>query len=130
MDQEDAIWNRALGFGGDKGTGEGDLALENLLKLHGLAMSGGLLSALEMLSNAEVDAAIDGYRWMDLGYAADSVRMVRGEISSGALDDDVRAEALELDADQAYYAAVPKDDTLQAAFRAKLAERPGSFDEI
>jgi len=53
--------------------------------------------------------------------------MVRREIRPGALDDDERAEALELRADDEYAEVVPADQTLVDAFEIRMAEEPGAF---
>lgn len=125
--EEDAIWNRALGFGGDRGSGEGDAALQDMLELHGRIMNGGLLDAVETGTPEGVGAAIAGYRWMGLHEAADAVAMVRDEVANCALDDDEAAEALESRANDAYETAIPDDATLDRAFRAKLRDTPSAF---
>jgi hypothetical protein len=126
VDRADDIWNRAA-LGGGGGTRAGDLALSAVLKLHGLAMSGGLVDAIERLTPAEADAAEAGYRWLGLGPAADVVASVRREVDAGALDDDERAEALELRADEEYGHVIPADDTLESALRTRLAAEPDAF---
>lgn len=125
---EDAIWNRALGFGGEHGNGEGDVALQNVLGFHSRIMNGGLLFALETDTPKSVVAAIAGYRWMGLSSAADAVVLVRDEVAAGALEDDASAEALEFKANDSYDAVVSDDSTIQAAFRTKLRESPSAFE--
>ena len=127
MDHADEIWNRAALGGGGVDARSGDRALSAVLALHGLAMSGGLMDAIERVTSEEADAAEAGFRWLGLGAAADVVASVRGDIAAGALDDDERAEALELRADEEYERAVPDDDTLVSAFRTRLAEEPDTF---
>jgi uncharacterized protein YpuA (DUF1002 family) len=85
----------------------GDAALAAALSLHNLAMSGGLVDAIERLGRAELDAAESGYRWLGLDTAAQVVEMVKYKIDDGALDDGERAESLELRANEEYARAIP-----------------------
>jgi hypothetical protein len=123
----DEIWNRAAMSDAVPHPRPGDVALSSVLSLHSLAMSGGLLDAVERLGPDALDAAESGYRWLRLGPAADVVAMVRREIEDGALDDDYRAEALELGADDEYGRVIPTDQVLVDAFESRLAEEPDSF---
>ncbi len=124
MDLADDIWNRAA-LGG--GTRAGDLALSSVLRLHGLAMSGGLLDAIERLTPAEAESGRGG-----LSVAGAGTGGGRGGIGAprgrgGALDDDERAEALELRTDEEYGHVITSDDTLESAFRTRLAAEPDAF---
>jgi hypothetical protein len=87
-------------------------------------MNGGLLDAVDRLSESELDAAEEGFRWLDLDAAALVVDYVRNEIRDGANDDEDRAERLELEADDRYSAVIPTDSMLVAAFRPRLAAEP------
>jgi hypothetical protein len=129
MDYGDEIWNRAVDGGGLE-PGPGDRALSDLLRLHSLAMSGGLLDAVERLSDADLAAAVAGYRWIGLDVAASVVDAVRDEVALGVLDDEDRLEALELNADTNYNTAIPTDSILEIAFRAKLAQQPEGFASL
>src|SRR5260370_28944495 len=100
MNSADAIWNRAALENGGPHPRAGDAALSAVLRLHSLAMSGGLLDAVERLTDAQLDAAESGYGWLGLPAAAQVVAYIRSEIRAGALDDDDRAESLEHEADQ------------------------------
>jgi hypothetical protein len=124
-DRADEIWNRAA-LGGTLATRSGDRALAAVLGLHGLAMSSGLVDALERLTTEEVDAAEAGYRWLGLGAAADVVAAVRGDLAADGMTDEA-AEALELRADEDYGHAVPTDDTVLQAFRTRLSAEPDAF---
>ena len=127
MDAADEIWNRATATADGVELRSGDLALSAVLHLHGLAMSGGLVDAVERLTAAEADAAEAGFRWFGLDPAAEVVASIRRELDTGALDDGARAEALEDRADGEYGRAVPTDATLERAFRVRLAETPDAF---
>jgi len=64
VDHADTVWNRAALDGGGPHPLRGDLALTAVLRLHSLAMSGGLLDAIERLTGPELDAAESGYTWL------------------------------------------------------------------
>jgi hypothetical protein len=123
----DEIWNRAAMQRGGPAPRSGDLALAAALSLHSLAMSGGLVDAIERLGTEELDAAESGYRWLGLDPAAEAVAIVRSEIGNGALDDDEREESLERRADEAYTQAIPSDEALMDAFQAKFSDDPQGF---
>jgi hypothetical protein len=93
-------------------------------------MNSGLLDAIERLSEAELVAAVAGYRWMGLDAAADVVTFVRDEIASGALDDRDLADALEQSSDDAYSAVISADSTLETAFPAKLERQRAAFASL
>ena len=57
------VWNRAALEDGGPTPAEGDLALAALLRAHGVVMNGGVDHALEVLSAAELRAALAGYRY-------------------------------------------------------------------
>jgi hypothetical protein len=128
MDAADDVWNRAAMAGGGPDPHSGDAALASVLGVHNMAMSGGLLNAVEQATPDQLDAAEAGFRWLRLDAAAGVVAMVRREVEAGALDDDDdRAEALEGRADDAYGRVVPTDQTLVDAFRSRFAEEPQAF---
>ena len=83
-----------------------------------LAMSGGLLDAVERLADPELDAAEHGFAWLGHPDAARLVASVRDQIRFGALDDTDRADPLEEEADQRYADIIPTDETLDLAFAA------------
>lgn len=113
--------------GGGPAPRPGDVALTAALSLHSLAMSGGLLDAVERTEPSALDAAQSGYRWLGLDAAAQVVAGVRSEIDERALDDDDRADALELRADEEYAQAIPSDQTLVDAFQVKFSSDPEAF---
>ena len=120
----DTIWNRATLNNGGSRPRHGDVALSAVLRLHNLAMSGGLLDAVERLADPELDAAEHGYAWLGHPDAASLVAYVRDQIRAGALQDVGRADQLEDEADQRYADA---DETLYLAFRRRLAAEPSAF---
>lgn len=124
MDDADLVWNRAAMEAGGGEPRRGDTALASALSVHNLAMSAGLLGGIERATTEQLDAADAGYRWLGLPAVADAVQMVRREIDDGALDDDDRAEALELRADEEYAHA---DEMIVEAFGRRWAEDPEAF---
>lgn len=90
-------------------------------------MSGGLLDAVESLAPlADLDAAIDGYRFFGLSAVATLIEDVRSQAMREGNDDDA-ALRLEADADFRYGELVRDDDVLFAAFQARFAADPDSF---
>ena len=130
MEAADEVWNRAAMASGGPAPRHGDASLASVLRLHNLAMSGGLLDAVERATADHLDAAEAGYRWLRLDAAADVVGMVRREIETGALGDEDRADALEGLADDEYGRVVPTDQTLVDAFRLRWVEDPGAFAPV
>jgi hypothetical protein len=70
LSRDGLIWNRAVLEAGGPSPGRGDTALAGLMRFHGLAMNGGIVHALEVLSPAEFDAAITGFGYFDLAEVA------------------------------------------------------------
>jgi hypothetical protein len=112
--------------GGDK-PAAGDRALADALSFHSLAMSGGVLNAVERSDN--LTGVEDGFGWLGLDRIAELLASVRHDIDAGALDDEDRMEALEQEADERYNAVLTSDADLEAAFRGRLVENPTAFAE-
>lgn len=130
MDHADAIWNRAALESGGQTPGAGDTALAAALRLHSSAMSGGVLDAVDNMTDEELDAAEAGYRWLHVPAASEAIAAVRRAIADGALADPDRASALELSSDNHYDEAIENDGALDNAFRARLATDPDAFAAI
>lgn len=107
LSRDRLVWNRALFDAGGPSPGPGDTALASLMRFHGLAMNGGIAHALEVLSPAECDAAIAGFRYFDLTEVASVLAAARF-----ACHDESKLEKLE----QHYGTLVPADAVLAAAF--------------
>ena len=112
--------------GGDE-PAVGDRALADALSFHGLAMSGGVLDAVERSDNLTVVEG--GFRWLGLDRIAELLASVRHDIDGGALDDEDCKEALEQEADERYNVVLTSDADLEAAFRRRLVEDPTAFAE-
>jgi len=122
------VWNRAAMQQLGSLPAPGDRALADLLRLHSLVMSGGVLHALEMCTPDEVAAAAHGFSYFELEEAADVLRWVQDEAKSHDPDGEFDFwEALELDANARYDAAVPTDAVIGAAFRADFERRPENY---
>jgi hypothetical protein len=127
VDAADLIWNRAALEHGGTSPGAGDRALAAVLAFHGLAMSGGVLDAIERTSAADVARIGSAFRWFGLAAVDNLLASVRRDIPAGALDELDRAEALELTADADYQAILPSDEALQMVFRRRLDADPSAF---
>ena len=110
------IWNRACLESGGPSPAAGDQALASLLRAHGYAMNGGVVHALECLSQAEVAAAVAGFNYFGLSEAAN--------VFQQHADD---TEETEERLNHLYWTAVPSDETLANAFRVKLLVSPEAF---
>ena len=130
MDVADSIWNRAALEAGGPTPGAGDQALAAALRLHSSAMSGGVLDAVENMTDEELDAAEAGYRWLHVPAASEAIASVRREIADGALDDPDRASALELSSENHYDEAIEDDAALDNAFRARLSTVPDAVSTV
>ena len=98
LSRQDKIWNRACLESGGPSPAAGDQALASLLLAHGLAMNGGVVHALECLSQAELAAAVAGFDYFDLAEASRVFQQCPDE-----------TEETELRLNQLYWATVPSD---------------------
>ncbi|MCR6031335.1 hypothetical protein GGQ22_07735 [Nocardioides sp. zg-579] len=127
-DVPDLIWQRAVdAWVSGPGSGPGDVALADVLSVHGPVMNGGLLHAVtDACSAEEVDAAERGFRWLGLDGAAEALAETRRAARAAGAD----PAALEVQADAAYHRAVPDDAALEQALRARYAASPESFAPV
>jgi uncharacterized protein YpuA (DUF1002 family) len=123
----DAIWNRAC----DPSAAfphPGDAALAAVLLCHGMAMNGGLLSAVEGLEQDQRVRAEAGFRLLGLDPAAEAVADIARQAAALPVDDPDAAERLEEDANRRYGDALPEwDETIDRAFRAHLERAPEAY---
>ena len=128
---EITIWNRAAMEGGGTSPRAGDRALVDLLQFHNVSMDGGVLHGYEVRSEAEIAAAIAGYRYFALDGAAAAVEWLVAEASTVDLEsDEEAAERLELEGEERYAKAVPADATLVAAFENRYRKEPEAFAPV
>jgi hypothetical protein len=121
----DIIWNRAAMEDGGRAPSEGDSALAAVLEFHSLAMSGGVLDAIERLAPDHFHRAAVGFRWFGLDAAA-SFLDGAAEMWRSA-DENSEMEELEFEFDDGYSSLIPDDATLVAAFHDRLVAQPTAF---
>lgn len=121
MSTLDDIWNRAAD--GPSGT-EGDDALAAVILFDGTVNNGGLTLCFDALSDDQISAAIEGYRFFGFPAVADLITRVRREVADG-LDE----EHVELVYDGQYFDLIPDSETLQEALARVHAQEPGAFAE-
>jgi hypothetical protein len=129
MDDLWRIWNRAC-MESPRGslTQPGDRALADMMLFHGLAMNGGVLHALEVLSVDERRAALRGFRYFGLEATAVAIEEVADRWVStdhwlSTLSDD-EARDLEVEANDRYG---DTDSVLEQAFRSRYNDEPEAF---
>ena len=121
----DRVWNRAALESGGESPGPGDRALASLLLAHGLAMNGGIHHVLDVLSEPEQAAAVDGFQYFGLTEVA---AFLRGASSDPML---LRWTAqTEHAANQRYVELVPDEDHLARRFEAVFRDRSDQFSPI
>lgn len=104
----------------------GDIALADLLRLHGRVMSAGVLDAVESAPEQTVSAAVSGYRFFELGDAATVIDDAQSRLAESL----EVADQLESEADRRYSEAIPGDATIVEAFEARYARQPNLFASI
>lgn len=89
MGHADDIWNRACAEAGQPKTltAPGDRSLADMVLTHSLAMTGGLLHAVQSCTPDEVAAAVRGYRFFGLESAAAVLEDVARSWGDGDRDD-------------------------------------------
>jgi hypothetical protein len=138
LDDADRIWNRACDPFAEHAAA-GDQALQAILVVHGQVMNSGLVSALEYKDADEILSAVSGFRYFALEHAAGCLAdAFQTAFPTGGIEDAAergahldalggpvheRLEWLEAD----YYAALPHDQIIEAAFRDRLRASPSDF---
>jgi hypothetical protein len=107
-----------------------DDALTAMVHLHGLAMSGGLLDAVEGSSEVELAQFVAAYRYFGLDDAADVVEWVAQQVSLLDPQSLEGEEELERQADRRYGDVVPDDSALVHRFERKYQEQPQAFTPV
>jgi hypothetical protein len=118
-----AVWNRAaLGKEGEI-LREGDRALASLLIAHSMIMGDGIQTAVEVLSDAEVDAASAGYRYFGLAALAELIQ--RAKPYRDRHDEEL--EGVFEEWEKQYSQRIPRDDALVDIFERRLRQHPDQF---
>lgn len=125
----DTVWNRAAMGGGGASPAPGDIALAALLRFHSLAMSGGVLDALERLTEAQVGEAAQGFRWFGLEAAATFLESAFEQWRSGEHSHEIE-ETMEAQFDADYSVAIPSDGTIASAFGERFSDNPLNFAPV
>jgi hypothetical protein len=123
LDELDVIWNRAGVYGADgeppEGTPRGIVYLSYLLRVYNSAMGGGLGFAVEVNEPFRLQRAIEAMRYFGLPELAALVTDLLDHDLDGAY-----AESRQADLDALLG---PRDENLEAAYRAKARKAPADF---
>jgi hypothetical protein len=122
--QADAIWNRATSPAQQKVLRAGDIALADMVRLHGLIMNGGVQHALEHSDGDEWARGISGYQFFRLLPVA--ALLLRAASKPSVTD----MESMLDDIDGEYTSLVPTDQALESVFHQVLDERPELFAPV
>jgi len=121
LTRADRIWNRACGKDEMRFL-PGDRALADMIPAHGLVMNGGVLHAVECVSDSELSAAVSAYRFF--GHDAAANLLLRAKI---ILDKGVNLDFHEQELDKQYAAIIPDDSFLVERFQEHLEENPSEY---
>lgn len=128
MNTADGVWNRALDYDANL-VMAGDVALRDVVTLHGSVKNGGLTDALQSYESDEefpLDRVIAGYEYLGFAEVAALIASARPRVTEAASDPDA-CEDLELTLDPQYDL---KDEDLTRALRLKLEAAPGDFAPV
>lgn len=116
------IWNRAC-LPESEGLGEvGDQLLWSLLRVHSIAMNGGLDHAVDHCTHDQVRDAAASFRYFAMDAVAELLTEVQALSDLDAWDDSRAAQD-----DDRYNELIPRDEVIAQAFEAKLALVPSDF---
>jgi hypothetical protein len=121
MTDANMIWNRACGEDPLRAF-PGDRALADLLYAHGLAMNGGVLHAVELMSAEELSHAGAGYQYFGFGEASSLLSRAQAIFEAG---DDLESHEQGLNGE--YAQIVPSDSSLVERFEKRLKASPSDF---
>jgi hypothetical protein len=112
----DKIWNRAALDSGGENALDGDNALASLLLFHGYVMNGGLGHALDVISDDECLAAIDGFRFFGFDELASFLESIKH------LPEDEHEEMTCI-----YAKFIPNDQAMVESFENFYRKQPDAF---
>lgn len=121
LSEADMIWNRACGEDPSRAL-PGDRALADLLYAHGLTMNGGVLHAIECMTDMELSYAEAGYRFIGLDGIASLLSRARRILEAG---DDLGKHEQQLDGE--YVHIIPSDSSLVERFEKRFKSNPLDF---
>ena len=120
LTEADMVWNRACGEDPLRAL-PGDRALADLLHAHGLVMNGGMLHAVECMTDDEDSDTKAGYRYFGLGDVASLLVRAKGIYDTA---DDLGSHEQQLDGE---YIQLASDSSLSERFEQQLKSRPSDF---
>jgi hypothetical protein len=121
----DVVWNRACSIEPSGSDHPGDVALASMIVMHSLIMNGGLHHALGALNQAEIAAALSGYRYFDLVRVADAISSIQDTAGLAIWTDSNEEEA-----NRVYEKLVPDDSHLMNAFKSRYIRQPEDFEPV
>jgi hypothetical protein len=121
LTKAEMIWNRACGEDPLR-TLPGDRALSDLLRAHGLVMNGGVLHAVECLTDNELSNAKLGYRFYGLEGVTSLLSRAKSVFESA---EDLECHEQQLD--RQYADMIPTDSSLVVRFEERLKSNPSDF---
>ena len=124
LSDADRVWNRAASQGGGEFARAGDEALTALLRFHGLAMNGGVHHALEVLDDADLEAAIRGYEYFGMAKVAAFLSLTDTPPLAEWTDE---SEVL---ANRYYMQMVPDDECLARRFEVSFDRCPKEYSPL
>ena len=122
MDPAGEVWNRAAMENGGSSPRRGDRALADALLVQGMMMNGGVDHCIEAVSDEELVAAIEGFRYLGADELADVLSRARGL----DIEDPKNQGAIER-LNEDYGRAAPMDQVLVALFESRFREAPEDF---
>lgn len=125
------VWNRATGTEYPDHFRAGDRHLTAVLVFEGYAYNGGLLHALEGLTDEELDATVAGLRYFALPEYVQVVNTMRERTRALDPDDLAAGEALEEACNDAFDEIIGEGEPpLEVAFRTRFKEDPEAFAPV
>jgi hypothetical protein len=130
VDDAGLIWNRACDIDYQPSR-PGDVALQSIIRFHGLSMNGGIAHALE-LNFEQSERVAQHYRFFGADNHAATIEQAR-QIAIPGIAADGNFDSLSLTDEQAEEldaldAQLPDDSDLEAIFGRYLAAHPDAFD--
>lgn len=122
----DRIWNRATLEKGGSTPRVGDSALAVLLQVHGVIMNGGVLHAIEVFSDEELDRARDGFRFFGLDEVSTLINEARRTVPRHRIAQGEYEEHLEKQLGERYW-SFTSDESIAQRFEGHYRNRSGDF---
>jgi hypothetical protein len=118
-----AVWNRAIRLEDEDVFRKGDRALAALLAAHVMIMGDGVQGGVEALSDEEIEAAAEGYRFFGLDEIAHLIKRA----TAYRFRYDPQLEALLEGFGKKYSRWIPSDSALMDILEQRLGRDPEMF---